>query len=199
LASGQGRFIDVSKQAALTGRCDYVVGQMIAGDMDVSEDRRAFDLFGPAGIFHTTDGFVYIFMSAPYHWAGLRKLMGDPEWMHAFPENWLERDCTPERVTLVRQHLAAWLRTQEKDDVAAQAQNLGVTLVPVNTAKDMLASPQFQFRGFFASVTHPVLGEAKHPTVPYRMSASPARIESPAPLLGQHTDDKLAALTGAKP
>lgn len=191
LESKRGRFIDVSKQAALTGRCDYVLGQMIAGDMDVSQDRRAFDLFGPAGIFHTRDGLVYIFMSAPAHWQGLRQLMGDPEWMQSFPENWLEKECTPQRVALVREKLAGWLKSKAKDEVAEAAQKLGVTLVAVNTAKDMLASPQFTFREFFASIAHPVMGEARYPTVPYKMSATPAELERPAPLLGQHTDGVL--------
>jgi crotonobetainyl-CoA:carnitine CoA-transferase CaiB-like acyl-CoA transferase len=198
METGRGRFIDVSKQAVLTSRVDYVVGQMIAGDMDVSEARTAFDLFGPAGIFHCRDGFAYIFMSAPYHWQGLRKLLGEPQWMDDFPENWLERGCTPERVALVRRHLAEWLKTQNKNEAAEAAQKLGVTLVAVNTAKDLIGSPQFAFREFFADVAHPVIGPAAHPTVPYRLSVTPAKIERHAPLLGEHNEARLAALKGVR-
>ncbi len=186
-----GRFIDISRRDVLASRVDYVLGQMAAGDMDVSTRRTAFDLFGPAGIFPCKDGYAYIWMSAPGHWDALRKLLGDPAWMNDFPERWLERECTPERVAQCRHHIAAWLKTQNKDEVSAQAQQLGLTLVAVNNAKDLRASPQYAFREFFADVSHPVQGRCFYPTVPYKLSATPARITRPAPLLGQHTGECL--------
>jgi len=186
MSSQQGRFIDISKQAVMASRVDYVLGQMVAGDMDVSTRRSAFDLGGPAGIFRCIDGYAYIWMSAPSHWEGLRKLLGAPEWMNAFPERWMEVECTPERVAQCRRHLAEWLKTQEKETVSAAAQKLGVTLVAVNNARDLQSSPQFRHRQFFTEVNHPVQGTARYPTVPYKLSATPAKITTHAPLLGQH-------------
>lgn len=182
-----GRFIDISRQQVLASRLDYVLSQMVAGDMDVSTSRHQFDLFGPAGIFRCRDGFAYIWMSAPAHWDGLRELLGHPQWMNEFPERWLERECTPERVKLCRQQIAEWLATKEKETVAAEAQKLGLILVAVNNAQDLQASPQYAFRKFFTEVDHPTLGKTLHPTVPYKLSATPAQITAPAPLLGQHS------------
>jgi crotonobetainyl-CoA:carnitine CoA-transferase CaiB-like acyl-CoA transferase len=191
-----GRFIDISKQQVLASRADYVLGQMVAGDMDVGADRTAYDLHGPAGIFPCRDGYAYIWMSAPAHWDALRQLLGNPEWMDSFPEHWLERECTPERVVECRHHIGQWLRTQDKHEAAEAAQTLGLTLVAVNNARDLKSSPQYEFRDFFTAVDHPVIGAAAYPTVPYRLSETPARIEAPAPLLGQHTRERLAALVG---
>jgi crotonobetainyl-CoA:carnitine CoA-transferase CaiB-like acyl-CoA transferase len=193
-ASKLGRFIDVSMQEVLASRVDYVLGQMVAGDMDVSTRRSAFDLSGPAGIFPCRDGYAYIWMSAPAHWQALRQLLGDPEWMRSFPERWLERECTPERVAQCRHHVGEWLKTQHRQAASEQAQKLGLTLVPVNDASDLQASSQYAFREYFAEVRHPVQGAALYPTVPYKLSATPARITAPAPLLGQHTAETLAAL-----
>ena len=185
--SGLGRFIDISKQEVLASRADYVLGQMVAGDMEVSTERTAYDLHGPAGIFPCRDGYAYIWMSAPAHWDALRRLLGNPGWMASFPQNWLEKECTPARVAQCRQHLSEWLITQDKHAVAAAAQKLGLTLVAINNARDLGASEQYQFRQYFCAVNHPVLGPALYPTVPYQLSATPARIDSPAPLLGQHS------------
>jgi len=69
-----------------------------------------------------------------------------------------------------------------------------LTMVAVNNARDLQACEQYAFRGFFQTVEHPVLGAASYPTVPYRMSETPAGVRAPAPLLGQH-DEMLAALT----
>lgn len=190
--SGCGRVIEISKQEVLASRIDYVLGQMIAGDMDVSTARTQFDLSGPSGFFTCRDGYAYMWMSAPGHWEALRQLMGNPEWMNTFPERWLERECTPERVAQCRGHIGEWLETQNKHEAAAAAQKLGLTLVAVNNAKDLIESEQFQFRQFFAEVKHPILGSTLYPTTPYKLSETPARISSPAPLLGQHSDSYLA-------
>jgi crotonobetainyl-CoA:carnitine CoA-transferase CaiB-like acyl-CoA transferase len=192
-ASQLGRVIDVSKHAVLASRTDYVLAQMVAGDMDTGTRRDAFDLRGPAGIFACRDGFVYIWMSTPGHWEGLRTLLGDPAWMKEFPERWLERECTPERVARCRQHVGDWLKTQGKRQAAEDAQKLGLIAAEVNDAAGVAASPQYAHRGFFASVEHPVLGALRHPGVPYKLSATPASIRSPAPLLGQHTDATLSS------
>ncbi|HMP57638.1 MAG TPA: CoA transferase, partial [Novosphingobium sp.] len=66
-------------------------------------------------------------------------------------------------------------------------------LVPVNTAADVMANPQYAHRGYFAEVPDPVLGRLTLPTVPYRMSATPAARPAPAPLLGQDSAELLAA------
>lgn len=193
-----GRFIDISMQAVLASRADYVLGQMVAGDMDVGTRRTALDLHGPAGIFPCRDGYAYIWMSAPAHWEALRVLLGNPPWMSSFPEHWLERECTPERVAQCGQQIAAWLATQDKHEAAEAAQKLGLTLVAVNNAQDLSDSPQYRFRGFFARVSHPVQGAALYPTVPYKLSETPAHIRTPAPLLGEHTQNFVGdALAGA--
>lgn len=184
-SSGLGQFIEISKQEVLASRIDYVLAQMVAGEMNVGTHRNAFDLTGPAGIFPCKDGFIYIWLSTPAHWEGLRKLLDDPEWMSDFPDNWLERECTPERVESCRQHIIEWLKTQDKHDAAEKAQKLGVTLVAVNNTQDLVESPQYQHRKFFVELSHPVLGNLHYPTVPYRLSATPAKPSKAAPLLGQ--------------
>jgi crotonobetainyl-CoA:carnitine CoA-transferase CaiB-like acyl-CoA transferase len=71
-------------------------------------------------------------------------------------------------------------------------------LAPVNNVSDLPRSEQLRHRGFFTEVEHPVQGRALYPTVPYKLSATPARIERPAPLLGQHDAAKPAASPAPK-
>lgn len=193
--SGMGRFIEISKQEVLASRLDYVLAQMVGGEMNVSTARTAFDLGGPAGIFPCKDGYIYIWLSAPTHWEGLRQLLDDTDWMNDFPDNWLERECTSERVATCRHHLVEWLKTQNKQEAAEKAQKLGVTLVAVNNAKDLVASSQYQFRKYFKELEHPVLGKTRYPTVPYHLSETPAKPERCAPLLGQHNQSETVAAT----
>jgi crotonobetainyl-CoA:carnitine CoA-transferase CaiB-like acyl-CoA transferase len=193
----RGQFIDISKQEVMASRVDYVLGQMVAGDMDVTTARTGFDLWGPATIYACREGFAYLWLSTVNDWKGLAKLLGNPDWMKPFAENWLEFGLTPERVAECRRGVGAWMKLQDKHEAAEIAQKLGLMLVPVNNAGDLQDSPQYQFRKFFAEVNHPVQGKALYPTVPYKLSVTPAVIVTPAPMLGQH-NPAMAALTAAQ-
>jgi crotonobetainyl-CoA:carnitine CoA-transferase CaiB-like acyl-CoA transferase len=187
LHSGSGEFIDVSQQAVLASRADCVLGRFITGEIAPQNTRDDYDQQGPASFFACADGFVYLYMTSGNHWAALKKLMGQPEWLDAFDDDWLEFSVTPEKVATFRNGFAKWVAGLTKDAAAEEAQRLGVPLVPVKSAADLKNSAQYRHRGFFQQVTHPVLGTAAYPTVPYLMSASPARITNAAPSLGQHT------------
>jgi len=187
LHSGKGEYIDVSQQAVLASRADCVLGRFITGEVAAENIREDYDQQGPASFFACADGFVYLYMTSRNHWMGLKKLMGQPEWLDEFDDDWLEFSVTPEKVVTLQNGFAKWVAGLTKDAAADEAQRLGVPLVPVKSAADLKNSPQYRHRGFFQHITHPVLGSAAYPTVPYLMSASPAGVTRAAPTLGQHT------------
>jgi len=199
LHTGRGEFIDVSQHAVLASRADCVLGRFITGEVTPENTREDYDQQGPASFFACADGFVYLYMTSRNHWVGLKKLMGQPEWLDAFDDDWLEFSVTPEKVATFQHGFATWVAGLTKDAAAEEAQRLGVPLVPVKSAADLKNSPQYRHRGFFHDVTHPVLGTAAYPGVPYLMSASPARITSAAPALGQHTAEIAAGVETPRP
>jgi crotonobetainyl-CoA:carnitine CoA-transferase CaiB-like acyl-CoA transferase len=194
LHTGRGEFIDVSQHAVVVSRADCILGRFITGEVPAEGHRGDYDQAGPAAFFACADGFVYLYMTSRAHWLGVKELMGRPEWLDAFEDDWLEFSVTAEKVAAFQRGFAAWVRDLAKESAADQAQRLGVPLVPVNEAADLHHSPQYRHRGFFQDASHPVLGDAAYPTVPYALGASPARITSPAPALGQHTAPVLGRL-----
>ena len=189
LHTGVGQFIDVSAHAVLASRADCVLGRYITGEIAPQNTREDYDQQGPASFFACTDGFVYLYMTSGTHWAGAKRLLGQPDWLDDFEDDWLEFSVTRQKVATFQRGFADWVRELSKDVASEEAQRLGVPLVPVTGAADLKNSPQYRHRGFFHDVTHPVLGSAAYPGVPYLLSASPARITGPAPALGQHSDD----------
>jgi crotonobetainyl-CoA:carnitine CoA-transferase CaiB-like acyl-CoA transferase len=190
----KGRFIDISKNATMASRADYVLAPLAAGEINIGRGRDAYDLPGPAGVFPCQDGYIYLFMASPQEWAAFRQLLGNPDWAKAYPEDWIISAATVERITECRHYLCEWLESKGKNEAAAEAQRLGLPLVPINNSKDLIGSPQYKHRHYFAPVTHPILGEVLYPTTPYKLSVTPACIASPAPLLGQQTQERLAAI-----
>jgi len=199
LHTGGGEFIDVSTQAVLASRADCVLGRFITGEISPQNTRDDYDQQGPASFFECADGFVYLYMTNGSHWSGVKMLMGQPEWLDEFEDDWLEFSVTPDKVTRFQQGFAAWVRGLSKGAASEEAQRVGVPLVPVTSAADLKNAPQYRHRGFFHDVSHPVLGTAVYPGVPYLMSASPARITSPAPTLGQDTNEILEHLEAPRP
>jgi crotonobetainyl-CoA:carnitine CoA-transferase CaiB-like acyl-CoA transferase len=178
--SGKGQFIDISEVQTQINRVDCVLGRMLAGEAEPGLERTAYDMGGPGKAFAARDGYVYLFMTSGAHWQGLLKLMGEPDWATAYPADWLEFHCYPDRVADFRENFAAWVKDQPMHGVSDAGQKLGVAIVPVNSAADLPMHPQFIHRGFFQQ-----LDGLAHPTVPYRLSATPVRLTSPAPTLGE--------------
>lgn len=189
----EGEFIDVSQQSALLSRIDSVIGLFLAGEDTPRRSRHAYDMPGPSASYACADGNVYLFMTSRAHWRGLCELLGQPDWAKDYDEDWLELGLTDERIATMQRHFRAWIADKEKVAISDQAQQLGVPLVPLNNPADLLQSPQLQHRGFFQRLEHPVLGEALYPTVPYRLSATPVKLERAAPRLGEHTREILGA------
>jgi crotonobetainyl-CoA:carnitine CoA-transferase CaiB-like acyl-CoA transferase len=187
LHTGAGQFVDVSAHAVLASRADCVLGRYITGEISPQNTRDDYDQQGPASFFACADGFVYLYMTSGTHWAGVKNLLGQPDWLDEFEDDWLEFSVTREKVTRFQRGFADWVRGMGKEAASEEAQRLGVPLVPVTAAAELKHSPQYRHRGFFHDVTHPVLGTAAYPGVPYLLSGSPARIAGPAPALGQDT------------
>ncbi|MFA7602699.1 MAG: CoA transferase [Novosphingobium sp.] len=187
--TGQGQFIDISEVEVQLNRIDCVLDRMLAGDVEPSDARTAYDMGGPGTSFACKDGHIYIFMTTKGHWNALRQLMGDPEWARAFREDWLEFDCTRENVAAFRRNFAGWIARQDKHPITEAAQKAGIAMVPVNTAADLPHHEQFIHRGFFQEAEHPAFGKVSYPTVSYKMSATPVRVTSPAPALGADQEE----------
>ncbi len=178
---GEGQFVAISEVQVQVNRIDCVLDRMLAGEVDPSPERSAYDMGGPGTSFACQDGHVFLFMTTKVHWQGLCALMGDPAWAREFPEDWLEFHCTPDRVGEFRRHFSEWARDQRKMPITEAAQKAGVAMVPVNTAADLPHNEQFAHRGFFQD-----MGGRLYPTAPYKMSATPVRLKTPAPSLGEH-------------
>ncbi|MCT2400519.1 CaiB/BaiF CoA transferase family protein [Novosphingobium mangrovi (ex Huang et al. 2023)] len=191
--TGQGQFVDISEVEVQLNRIDCVLDRMLAGDVDPSAERTAYDMGGPGTSFACADGHVFLFMTTRQHWKALCELMGDPDWTGDFREDWLEFDCTSPNVARFRENFTGWIARQEKLPITEAAQKAGVAMVPVNTAADLPRHEQFIHREFFQNAEHPVFGKVAYPGACYRMSATPVQVRTPAPALGADQEETLDA------
>ncbi|MDE2181240.1 MAG: CoA transferase, partial [candidate division NC10 bacterium] len=81
--------------------------------------------------------------------------------------------------------VAEWLQLCAEADVPAG---------PVNTIDKVFADPQVGARGMLVQMPHPTIGTVRLAGTPINLSATPAQMRLPPPLLGEHTDAILSRL-----
>jgi crotonobetainyl-CoA:carnitine CoA-transferase CaiB-like acyl-CoA transferase len=60
----------------------------------------------------------------------------------------------------------------------------------------MVADPQVQAREMFVELDHPMYGRVKTTGTPLKMSETPGRVRSLAPMPGEHNDDVFVGMLG---
>jgi crotonobetainyl-CoA:carnitine CoA-transferase CaiB-like acyl-CoA transferase len=137
----------------------------------------------PFGVYPTTDGWVTIAMS-PYK--RLVRVLGDESLLvYDDPKVLFEkRDEIWER-------LAQLTRSWTTADLMKAMLAVDIWCGEIKTHLEAEADPQVQHMGIISSYEHPVAGRVKVVAPAVKMSATPAEIRRPAPLIGQHSREIL--------
>jgi crotonobetainyl-CoA:carnitine CoA-transferase CaiB-like acyl-CoA transferase len=149
------------------------------------------------GRMETSDGYVVLGAADDHHFRAFRELMGKPEW--AASDRWDDRYYRMNHLMDIAPMMDDWMRHQKKEDIHHRAARAKIPIGPFNTAADLLTNEQYKARGYFIEIEHPLAGKFIYPGWPYRMTASPPRVERPAPLLGQHTQEVFETLAKTLP
>ena len=115
-------------------------------------------------------------------WRSLCHAMGGPAWaqQNKFTDLQARCDNSEEMDRLIGE----WTSTHTQMEVVQVLQAAGVTAAAINDASDLAGDPHLRERGFFIELQHPALGKIRADGNPIRLSATPARFDRAAPLLG---------------
>jgi formyl-CoA transferase len=177
--AGLALSVEAAQEYWLTGRTPRPHG---------TADRRA----APCQAFRASDGHLTVAAGADEPWRrllaalGRQALAGDPRF--ATPGDRVthraELEAAIEAVTVTRPR-AHWLAALEA---------AGVPAGPVHTVPEALADPQALAREMVRTLEHPEAGPVRALGNPVKLSRTPARLERPAPRLGEDTDALLREL-----
>ena len=188
-ASGTGQFIDISLEDVVVN----LVAPSLAGARHHHTSwRRVPDRPPAMGRMQTSDGYVTLGAADDHHFRAMRELMGWPAW--AAWDEWDDRQYRLNHLMDIAPMMETWMRRQKKEDIHHRAAGKRIPIGPFNSARDVMESPQYRARKYFIEVDHPASGRHWYAGWPYRLSASPARVSRPAPLLGQHNGEVFSAL-----
>src|SRR5215510_1433622 len=184
--TGQGQHVDISEVEAVAHmvRPNFA---LYSHEPPEGPNRRRFlrrTKWGLAYVFPCRNGHLALLALTDQHWESLKELMGRPEWAES--EIFATLMQRFQHMDALEASVAAWVSEQDRDELARRGQELHIPAFPVRDIQEVITSEQYRERQFFIEVDHPATGPLTYPGAPFKLSATPWQIRSPAPRLGEH-------------
>ena len=191
--TGQGQWADVSVQECMASCLrDTTSLYTYTGAIRRRQSEHSGDI--PRSPVKVKDGYVVPIAFGGVEWQTIAEFLDAPALMEprfATPQGRLEN------ARELHDIVSAAFAKQDRFEIFRSAhQRRGFIYGVVHSPKDVIENPQYQARGYFVEIDHPVAGTATYPGAPFTMSETPWQIGSPAPTLGQHNEEILCDRLG---
>ncbi|HBW99629.1 MAG TPA: CoA transferase, partial [Gammaproteobacteria bacterium] len=189
--SGEGQFVDLSQVECLFPlAAPGILHQSVYGQSPRRSGNKHPD-HAPHGVYpcEGDDAWVVIQVTDEIQWQRLQDLIPALAPFGDVDERLDKREALDECVR-------AWTQQRPAAAVMQLLQGVGVTAAKLNNAQAILDEPHLQDRGYLQWLEREYVGVQPHPSPPFRVTADPIPITSPAPTLGQHNHDILGELLG---
>jgi formyl-CoA transferase len=98
------------------------------------------------------------------------------------------------QVEMIDTAISQWTAEHDLEDVLDALNARQIPAGRIYDVADIAADPHYQARGMIMDSTLPDGTAIKLPGIVPKLSATPGEVRSPAPALGQHTDEVLSGL-----
>jgi formyl-CoA transferase len=191
LHSGTGQVVDVALYEAMFNCMESLIAEY-DGDGYVRE-RTGSTLPGiaPSNLYPCKEGYVLIAGNADSLYYRLMSAIGRPDLRDdpALARN----DGRAAQMERIDEAISAWTRDKHLNEILEIMQKAEVPAGRIYSAADIAADPHFAARGMIEQVIAGDGAPLKVPGIVPKLSATPGAIRSPAPKLGEHTDEVLQA------
>ncbi len=196
--TGEGQFIDIALLDTSVAMVSHIMQDYLISGFPPPRLGNGGNGGGPADLIHASDGIVYLTAGTDEHYRRLTVLMDQPELFTdpRFDSNFKRgRTGQAELIAIIN----AWSRAFSVEELLARLDGVGIPAARYNDLPQVWEDPQVQHRGLRAVTPHPhaEAGSVDLIASPLaQMSATPATIRRPPPLLGEHNAEVLQDLLG---
>jgi crotonobetainyl-CoA:carnitine CoA-transferase CaiB-like acyl-CoA transferase len=148
------------------------------------------------GVYETKDGeYITIGCIEPHFWENLCRLLGREDYIpyHFTLEHFLYKP-EDKKWEEIHSYLKQTFLTKTRDEWFELLIQNDIPAGKVYTLDEVFADPQVLHRQMVVEVEHPTLGKIKQVGIAPKLSDTPGKVRSLAPLLGEHTDEILQKL-----
>jgi benzylsuccinate CoA-transferase BbsF subunit len=194
--TGEGEYIELAQlESTVNVIGPAIVAQSASGDAPTRQGNRVADA-SPHGVFPCADEDRWCAIAArtDAEWRAIAGVLGHPEWLQDARFTGLagRKDHEDALEELIAEATRPW----DRWELMAALQAAGVPAAVVETPGDLVDDPHLRERGFWRSLSHPVMGDIVSPGLPFWTSTGQAGPTRAAPLLGEHTWELAESLLG---
>lgn len=190
-----GQQIDVALVDSVVSAMETIIQIYLVEKREPQRVGNRYEFIYPYDSFEAQNGWVVIGIGNNKLWDSFCRAIGT--------EALLEEAAYADNADRVRHHreihriVENWTRPQTVGAIVDFLLARNIPCAPIYTISDIVSDPHITgARNMFQEVTHPSAGRYTAVSSPIHMSGTPPRIESPAPLLGEHTEEVLTGILG---
>jgi crotonobetainyl-CoA:carnitine CoA-transferase CaiB-like acyl-CoA transferase len=189
LKTGRGQLVDTSLMEAALQQTYWQAAIYFATGASPGPTGSAHVLTAPYQAFRTSDGWINIGGANQANWERIAEVLGHPEWRD--DPRFATNAARTQNIDVLAALMEIVLVARSKDEWIAAFDAAAVPVGPVHSLGEALTHPQTLARGMVVDLTHSEAGATRALGCPVHFSATPARVDRPAPLLGEHTREVL--------
>lgn len=190
---GGGQCVDVGSLDALFSVMGTAPSAVLELGVEPPRTGARDALSGPANVFRTADGWIYVHAGTNPLFRRLCEAMGRADLLNG---PWSGIEGRMRDIEEVEGVVAGWLEQLSTVDVELALDRAGVPYGPVMSMPEVVNSPQLRARDMLVPTPHTLAGEVRLPGQPVKLSDTPAAIRHGAPHVGEHNDHVYATLLG---
>jgi benzylsuccinate CoA-transferase BbsF subunit len=194
--TGRGQHIDLASSEAISCLVgdvfmDYTMNQRVK-----ERNGNRDELMVPHNCYpcRGEDRWVTIAVSTEEEWQAFCKVLGDPRWTE--DERFIDASSRRQNREELDKLVSEWTSQHTDYEVTDILQRAAVAASPTLKGDMVAEDPHVRERRILVEVNHPEIGERLVVGPPWRLSATPARVPHPSPLLGEHNQYVLGELLG---
>ena len=190
--TGMGQLVDISMFDGMISAMSSNYMTYLGSGVVPKPLGTAFPTIVPYRVFHASDGDFSISVGSEKLWSEFCRAIGHEE-LIAHPQYATNALRIRNRVA-IEGALSEIFEARTRDSWLEILSAAGIPSSAVRTFQEVVEHPQATFREMFPVVEHAEAGACRVTGPPIKMSETPGRPSSGAPLVGQHTLDVLQEL-----
>ena len=192
--TGRGQAIDVSMLEGQLSLLGTMIGGYLADGEVPAPLGTAYKALLPYQTFRTKTRDLALAVGSEKLWKVFCPVIGRPE-LSDDPRYRTNADRAKNRDTLIPTLQDVFL-TKSYEEWESVLLAAGIPMGAINSIAQVVDHPQVAARGALVEMDHPRAGKVRMVGAPVRLSETPGSVRTPAPMLGEHTDEVLRELLG---
>jgi len=195
--TGRGQAIDVSMLEGQLSLLGTMIGGYLADNQLPAPMGTAYKALLPYQTFRTKTRDLALAVGSEKLWKVFCPVIGCPE-LAEDPRYRTNAARSKNRDGLIAKLQEVFLtRTYEEWEALLLAS--GIPVGAINNLAQVVEHPQVKARRALVEMDHPRAGKVRMVGAPVRLSQTPGAVRTPAPMLGEHTEEVLGDLLGLGP